>query len=104
MTPPGAVTGVVADSERRVRREIATRAGALFVDGAPDAFPDFAFERDAARRRRVGSAQANERRGQRQRQPDRDARTLATGQIGTMEIDAKRRATRTARKTHQVRH
>ena len=104
MSPPSAIAGVVADSQRRVRRKIAARAGSLFVDGAAHRVADLAFERDAARRRFVGPAHANQRGSQRDSECHGDALDLARGQIGAMKIDAKRRATGAATSTGIVRH
>ena len=104
MSPSRAIASVVADAKRRVRREIAAGAGALFVDGAAHRVADFTGQRDAARRRFVGAAHANQRRGERNGQRHRDARVLARGQVGTMEIDAKSRATGAAAGTGKVRH
>ena len=104
MAAARAIAGVVADAERRVRRKIATRTGTLFIDGTAHRIADLAFERDATRRRLVGTAHANQRRRQRDGQRRRNAFALIRRQVGAMKIDAKRRATGAAAGTGKVRH
>lgn len=104
MPSSGAVAGVVTDAEVRVGSKIAAWAGAALVDRARDGLPDFAGQRDAARRRLVGAAHADERRGQRHGQFYRNAGRVGARQVGTMKIDAKRGATRAAAQAGKVRH
>ena len=104
MASSRAIASVVADAKRRVRREIAAWAGALFVDGAAHRVADFTGQRDAARRRFVGAAHANQRRSERNGERHGNTRRLARGQVGAMKIDAKRRATGAAAGTGKVRH
>ena len=104
MTPSGTVAGVVADTERRVRREVTARAGALFIDGAPHPLPDFALERYTARWCLVGSAQAIQRRGQWYGQRHGHARIIGGRQIRAVEIDTECRTTSSATETGNIRH
>ena len=88
MAAPGAITGVVAHAQRRIRCEIATRAGASVIDRAANRLSDLAVKRHAARRALVGAAHAHQRRRQRDGHLQRNARVIGGSQVGTMKIDA----------------
>ena len=104
MAPSGAITGIVTDTQRRVRREIAARTGTAFVDRAANLAPDLAIQRHATRRSLIGAAHAYQRRGQRNRHRRRNARNIGRGQIGTMKIDAEGGTTGAATEAGEIRH
>ena len=104
MTPPGTVAGVVADAERRVRREVTARTWTLFVDGAPHLLSNLAFERHTTRRRLVSSAQAIQSSSQRDGQRHGHTGMIGRRQIRAVEIDTECRTTGTATETGNIRH
>lgn len=48
MAPSGAVTGIVTDTQRCVRRKIAARTRTACVDRAANRMPDLAIQRHTA--------------------------------------------------------
>ena len=104
ISPTGAIAGVVANAQRRVRRKIAARTGTLRINRAMRLFPYLAFERNTTRRCGIGAAHAVKVGGQRHGQIDRHARAVCRRQIGAMEIDTKSGATCAARQTSGFRH
>jgi hypothetical protein len=104
MTPSGAVTGVVANAERRIGSKITARAGTLCVDYAANLLPDPALQSNTARRRFIGAAHAHQRGSQRNGQFHRHTRMLRRRQIGTVKIHSKCSTTGATGKTGKIRH
>ena len=104
MPTPGPVAGVIAQAKRRIGGKVTTGAGTTIVDRAADPLPDFAIQRNAARRRRVGAAQTDEGRRQRRGQRLGHAGLVWAGQVGAMKIDTEGSAAGAAGKTDRFRH
>ena len=104
MAPSGAITGIVADTQRCVRREIPTRPGTLFVDRATNLAPDLTIQRHATGRSLIRTAHAHQCRSQRDSQHHRNARNIGRRQIGTMKIDTEGRATGAATEAGKIGH
>ena len=104
MPPSGAVAGIVADTQRRIRREIPAGAGTAFVDRAANLVPDLAIQRHATRRSLIGATHAHQRCRQWNSHGHRNARNIDRRQIGTMEIDAEGSAAGTTTQAGKIRH
>jgi len=101
VAPSRPIAGVVANTQRGVRRKVAAGAGALCIDAAAYRPANFTVQRNAARRRFVGAAHAQQRGCQRHGQFDRHTVAWRCRQIGTVKIDAKSGAASAAGKTGQ---
>ncbi len=105
VTPSSAITGIVADTEWRVGREIAARARTLAIDRATHAFTDFPFQRRATGWSLVGAMHAEQGRRQRNGQTFRHTSLLPRGsKIFTVKIDTESGAASAATQAGLFRH
>ena len=104
MAPSGAVTGIVADTQRCVRRKIAARTRTPLVNRAANLAPDFTIQRHATWRSLIGAAHAHQCCGQWNGHCYRNTWNIGRCQIGTMEINTESGTTGTATEAGKIRH